>query len=109
MDSLCKALIESGCTLSNINLANIAQMANEAIQKLFETLSKRECKLSQLNISQNNINDTHVQFFSQSALSEEDFTVLHLNLSQNKITNIGVKHLSDALSLCSKTIKFVRK
>ena len=58
---------------------------------MFETLSERECKLRQLNLSQNNLNDTHVQFFSQSSL-------LQLNLSQNEITEDGVKHFCCALS-----------
>lgn len=67
-------------------------------KKLFETLSKLECNLSQLNISQIKINDTHEQFFSKSALSKENFKLLQVNLSQNKITDAGVEHLSAALS-----------
>ena len=98
VDSLCKALIKNGCTLKYLNLTNIAPIADGAIQKLFKTLSKLECKLRQLNLSQNNINDKHVQFFSQSALPKENFTLLQVNLSQNKITDVGVKQLSTALS-----------
>ena len=60
VDSFCKALTRNECTLKYFNLANIVSMADEAIQKLLETLSKRKCNLSQLNISQNKINDTHV-------------------------------------------------
>ena len=72
---------------------------------LFHTLSKRECKLSRLNLSQNNIKDTHVQELSQQALSKENCTLIQLNLSENKITDVGVQHLSEALSKTKCALK----
>ena len=86
---------ESSCKLSSLNLSQ-NDITDESIKFLFEALKHSNCKLSSLNLSQNDITDESIKFLFE-ALKHSNCKLSSLNLSQNDITDESIKFLFEAL------------
>ena len=100
---LCDALKNKNCKLTNLYL--YANNINDGVKHLCDALENENCKLTNLNLSDNNINGEGVKHLCD-ALKNENCKLTNLNIRGNNINDEGVKHLCDAAKIHNVQLLF---
>ncbi|KAL9965330.1 hypothetical protein ACROYT_G029117 [Oculina patagonica] len=92
---LCEALQHPSCKVTTLDLSD-NQITDIGVANLCKALQHPSCKVTTLNLSGNQITDTGVARLCE-ALQHKSCKVTTLNLSGNQITDTGVARLCEAL------------
>ena len=92
---LCAALKDEHCKLTKLDLRN-NDISDEGVSHLCAALKDKHCKLTKLDLSANNISDKGVSHLC-AVLKDEHCKLTKLDLSDNNISDKGVSHLCAAL------------
>ena len=83
-------------TVTKLDVSN-AKFGAEGAEKIAEGLQHENCRVTNLNLRNNNIGGAKGVVHLVRALQHENCRVTDLNLRRNKIGDVGLEHLSRAL------------
>ena len=96
LEHLCNALTSANCRLTNLNVSDNL-IGDEGIVLLSNVLTSVNCRLTNLNVSNNVIGDEGIVLLS-NALTSVNCRLTNLNVSNNVIGDEGIVLLSNALT-----------
>ena len=87
--------IYNNCKLTELNISS-NELTHVGAKYLSDALKSDNCKLTELNISANGLTEEGAKYLSD-ALKSDNCKLTELDISHNGLTHVGAKYLSDAL------------
>ena len=96
LEHLCNALTSVNCRLTNLNVS-LNNLGDVEIMHLCKALTSVDCTLTSLNVSDSVFGDVGISLLC-NALASVNCRLTSLNVSNNQLGDNGLKHLCDALT-----------
>ncbi|XP_028391954.1 NACHT, LRR and PYD domains-containing protein 12-like [Dendronephthya gigantea] len=89
-------LKSDNCKLTELNVSNNGGLTTEGVKYLSDALKSDNCKLTELNVGGNFLKTESAKYLSD-ALKSDNCELSELDVSDNDLKTEGAKYLSDAL------------